>query len=116
MPQSEIIAMMICFQCGMFQNFKNYYLFYICQHMKSYFPNAVSYNRFIELQPRAIVPFMLLLKLVGFGECTGITLHMWIVLPSKYTITSVYIQTKYSKVWPKEGKVQWVGFLGSNSI
>jgi hypothetical protein len=41
--------------------------------MKSYFPNAVSYNRFVELQPRVIVPFMLLLKLFGFGECTGIT-------------------------------------------
>jgi hypothetical protein len=73
MSQSEIIAVMICFHCGTFHNFKNYYLFYICQHMKSYFPNAVSYNRFIELQPRSIIPFMLLLKLVGFGECTGIT-------------------------------------------
>ncbi len=73
MSQSEIIAVMICFHCGTFHNFKHYYLFYICRHMKSYFPNAVSYNRFVELQPRVIVPFMLLLKLVGFGECTGIT-------------------------------------------
>jgi hypothetical protein len=73
MSQSEIIAVMVCFHCGTFHNFKNYYLFYICKHMKSYFPNAVSYNRFVELQPRVIVPFMLLLKLFGFGECTGIT-------------------------------------------
>lgn len=73
MSRSEIIAVMVCFHCGTFHNFKNYYLFYICKHMKSYFPNAVSYNRFVELQPRVIVPFMLLLKLFGFGECTGIT-------------------------------------------
>lgn len=73
MSQSEIITVMVCFHCGTFHNFKHYYRFYICEHMNSYFPNAVSYNRFVELQPRTIVPLMLLLKLVGFGECTGIT-------------------------------------------
>lgn len=73
MSQSEIITVMVCFHCGTFHNFKHYYRFYICEHMNSYFPKAVSYNRFVELQPRTIVPLMLLLKLVGFGECTGIT-------------------------------------------
>ena len=109
MSQSEIIAVMVCFHCGTFHNFKNYYLFYICKHMKSYFPNAVSYNRFVELQPRVIVPFMLLLKL--FDLVNAQALHMWIALPLKYVITSVSTRIKYSGIWHKEGKVRWAGFF-----
>ena len=36
----------------MLTNFKHYYLFFIKGTMKSYFPKAVSYNRFVELESR----------------------------------------------------------------
>lgn len=70
---SEIITILICYHTGTFRCFKHYYLHYIKIHMKDEFPDAVSYNRFIELQARVITPFMLFLKLTCFGECTGIT-------------------------------------------
>ncbi|CDN31015.1 hypothetical protein BN938_0915 [Mucinivorans hirudinis] len=41
--------------------------------MKAEFLDAISYDRAVELQPKAMAPLMMLLKLVGFGECTGIT-------------------------------------------
>ena len=55
------------------QNFKHYYLFFIKGTMKSYFPKAVSYNRFVELESRVFFQFMFFLNLGAFGRCTGIT-------------------------------------------
>ena len=48
LSQSEIMTILVGFHYGTFRNFKHYYLFYIKQHLKSEFPTAVSYNRFIE--------------------------------------------------------------------
>ena len=50
LSDSEIMTILIVFQFGSFRNFKHYYLFFIRQYLKSDFPNAVSYNRFVELQ------------------------------------------------------------------
>ena len=41
--------------------------------MKSYFPKAVSYNRFVELESRVFFLLMFFLNLGAFGMCTGIT-------------------------------------------
>lgn len=38
-----------------------------------YFPDAVSYNRFVELMPRVFFHMMLFMKLRGFGKCSGIS-------------------------------------------
>ena len=55
------------------QNFKHYYLFFIKGTMKSYFPKAVLYNRFVELESRVFFQLMFFLNLGAFGRCTGIT-------------------------------------------
>ena len=73
LSDSEIITILISFHTGSFRNFKHYYLNYVCIHLKNEFPDVVSYNRFIELQQKVVVPFMLFLKLRGFGHCTGIS-------------------------------------------
>ena len=41
--------------------------------MKSYFPNAVSYNRFVGLESRVFFPLIFFLNLRAFGRCTVIT-------------------------------------------
>ena len=41
--------------------------------MKDCFPDAVSYNRFVELAPRVFLLMMLFMRLHAFGKCTGIT-------------------------------------------
>ena len=73
LSDSEVITILIAFHIGSFRNFKHFYINYICAHLQKEFPNTVSYNRFIELQQKVIVPFMLFLKLRGFGTCTGIS-------------------------------------------
>ena len=57
LSDSEIMTILIVFQFGSFRNFKHYYLFFIKQHLKSDFPNAVSYTRFVELQSRVFFHF-----------------------------------------------------------
>lgn len=73
MSDSEIITIMICFHFGCFKNLKHFYLFYVAKHLSGDFPNLVSYNRFVELERKVIIPFALFLKLTCFGQCTGIT-------------------------------------------
>ena len=73
LSDSEIMTILIMFEFGSFHNFKHYYLFFIRQHLKSYFPNAVSYNRFVELQSRVFFQMMFFLNLSAFGRYTGIS-------------------------------------------
>lgn len=73
MSDSEIITILVCFHFGSFRNFKHYYLHYVGEHLKQDFPNQFSYSRFIQLEHRVIMPLMFFLKLICFGECTGIT-------------------------------------------
>lgn len=73
LSDSEIITILLCFHFGTFRNFKHYYLFYVRPHLQKEFPDLVSYNRFVELESKVFIPLVLFLKLICFGECTGIT-------------------------------------------
>ena len=63
----------MCYHFGTYRTFKEYYLNCIRGSMSDCFPDAVSYNRFVELMPRVFLPMMLFMKLYAFGRCTGIT-------------------------------------------
>lgn len=41
--------------------------------MRSFFPEAVSYNRFVELESRVFFPLLFFLNLRAFGRSTSIT-------------------------------------------
>lgn len=73
LSDSEIMTILIAFQFGSFRNFKHYYLFFIKEHLKSSFPRAVSYNRFVELESRVFFQMMSFLNLSAFGHCSGIS-------------------------------------------
>ena len=73
LSDSEIMTILIAFQFGSFRNFKHYYLFFIKEHLKSFFPRAVSYNRFVELESRVFFQMMFFLNLSAFGHCSGIS-------------------------------------------
>ena len=45
----------------------------VCEHMRDLFPNTVSYNRFVELERKVAVPFILFVKKCCMGVCTGIS-------------------------------------------
>ena len=73
MSQAEMITIMIAFHYNSFRNFKHYYCQCVLKTWKHLFPDAVSYNRFVELQPRCFVAMVMFLNLGCFGQCTGIT-------------------------------------------
>jgi hypothetical protein len=73
MSQSEVITIMILFHFGSFKNMKHFYEYFVKQHLKSEFPQTVSYNRFVELMQSVILPMTLFLKTCCLGSCTGIS-------------------------------------------
>lgn len=73
MSDAEVITILICFHFNTFRNFKHYYLFYVCPHLTDLFPETFSYSRFVEVMPRCFVALAMFLRLVCFGQCTGIS-------------------------------------------
>lgn len=73
MTESEVISILVLFHLGSFRNMKHFYLYYVKLHLKSEFPNTVSYNRFIELTRNVCIPMSLFLKSCCMGNCTGIS-------------------------------------------
>jgi hypothetical protein len=69
---SDIMTIIVFFHPSGYRDFKPYYPQYVAVHLRPYFPALVSYQRFVDLMPRALVP------LCGYlhtrrGRCTGIT-------------------------------------------
>lgn len=73
LSDSEVITILILFHVGQFRNLKHYYINYIQKHLSSEFPETVSYNRFTELQKKALLPMTIFLQSMCLGECTGIS-------------------------------------------
>jgi hypothetical protein len=42
-------------------------------HLQKEFPQTVSYNRFVELQQKAVMPMAIFLKTFCLGACTGVS-------------------------------------------
>jgi hypothetical protein len=70
MSLSEIMTIMIMYHTSHAKNFKYFYKTCIEYIHKDDFPNALSYNRFVELMSRLFIPFNILLHML-FGEETG---------------------------------------------
>lgn len=73
MSDSEVMTILIAFHLSGMRNLKAYYLYYVVKHMNAEFPRLVSYNRFVELQQRVVLPLVLFLKTCRMGKCTGIS-------------------------------------------
>lgn len=73
LSQSEVMTILVLFHYGSFKNLKHFYLFYVQKHMFKEFPNTVSYNRFVELQKKSIMPLAIFMKTCALGKCTGIS-------------------------------------------
>jgi hypothetical protein len=69
---SEVMTIIVLFHSSGYRNFKTYYTQHVLKHMAGAFPRLVSYNRFVELMPSAIVPLCGYLQ-TRTGECSGIS-------------------------------------------
>lgn len=70
---SEVMTIQVLFHLSGFRNLKTFYLNYVCVHMKDYFPNVTSYNRFNELCSESLIPLAIYLKNNATNDCSGIS-------------------------------------------
>ena len=56
MTTSEIMTIMLYFHQLRFRDFKTYYQQYVQVHLRSQFPQLVSYSRIVELMPSVLLP------------------------------------------------------------
>jgi hypothetical protein len=69
---SEIMTILIAFQTSGYRTFKDFYQYILAYHHND-FPKLVSYDRFIYLIPRAIIPLLVYLYTEGIDQPTGIS-------------------------------------------
>ena len=73
LSDSEVMTILIAFHLSGMRNLKHFYLFYVCKHLHEEFTDLVSYNRFVELQQKVVLPLALFLKTCRMVKCTGIS-------------------------------------------
>ncbi len=66
------MAIVIFYHVAGFKCFKYFYQQGILKTWKSYFPNAVSYNRFIEIKKEVNPALFFFIHYAGLGRQTGI--------------------------------------------
>jgi hypothetical protein len=69
---SEVMTIIVLFHASSYRNFKAYYTEQVMKQYAGAFPRLVSYNRFVELMPSALVPLCGYLQ-TRKGECSGIS-------------------------------------------
>ena len=69
---SEVMTIVVLFHASSYRNFKAYYTEQVLRHYGWAFPRLVSYNRFVELMPSALVPLCGYLQ-TRKGRCSGIS-------------------------------------------
>lgn len=69
---SEVMTLIIAFHLAHFRNFKHFYTDFIAQYHRAEFPRLVSYSRFVELMPDALLPLCVFLN-QRRGPVTGLS-------------------------------------------
>lgn len=70
MTLSDIMTILIYFHHSGYRTFKKYYK--ECGDLKGAFNGVLSYNRFVEIAQKALVPLALFMKLNSKNKCTGL--------------------------------------------
>jgi hypothetical protein len=114
LSDSEVMTILIAFHLSGMRNLKHFYPFYVCKHMVKEFPGLVSYNRFVELQQKIVLPLVVFLKTCRMGSCTGISFIDSTAL--KVCHIKREHQHRVFEGIASKGKVRRAGSLDSNSI
>jgi hypothetical protein len=69
---SEIMTILILFHQSHYRTFKAFYTEHVCVDLCGEFPKLVSYTRFVEFFPSALVPLCVYLHSC-LGTCTGVS-------------------------------------------
>jgi hypothetical protein len=108
LSMSEIMTIIILFHQSGYRHFKDFYLRHVCQHLKGAFPKLVSYNRFIELKARVLVPLAAYLQSrchqkrwrgIAFIDATSIAVCHNRRIPSHRVFAGIAARGKTSTGW-----------------
>jgi len=70
---SEVMTILIAFHQSHYRDFKAFYREQVLKSWRSEFPGLVSYTRFVEYIPSALVPLIMYLRTQCMGRCTGLS-------------------------------------------
>lgn len=70
---SEVMTILIHFHQSHYRNFKAYYCEHVLPHLHSEFPDLVSYTRFVDFIPSALIPLCAYFLQNCLGDCTGVS-------------------------------------------
>ena len=70
---SEVMTILIHFHQSHYRNFKAYYNEHVLPYLRSEFPGLVSYTRFVDFIPSALIPLCAYLQTSCLGNCTGVS-------------------------------------------
>jgi hypothetical protein len=70
---SEILTLCIAFHLSGYKTFKQYYTELVLVHWQPYFPELVSYERFVALQQQTVLPLYAFLWSECIGEPLGLS-------------------------------------------
>src|SRR4030042_5755303 len=70
---SEVMTILIHFHQSHYRDFKAYYGEHVLAHLRSEFPNLVSYTRFVDFIPSALLPLCAYFQQTCLGDCTGVS-------------------------------------------
>lgn len=73
LSDAEVMTIMILFHLSGYRCLKHFYVDEVRRNMTGLFPGVVSYNRFVELERKVAVPFILFVRRCCMGDCTGIS-------------------------------------------
>ena len=114
LSDAEVVTIIIEFHLGGYRHLKYFYTQYVQKHLQSEFPETVSYNRFVELQQKVLLPWCCSLRLCKWGVVKEYPLL--ILLPWEYVIMSVYSTTRCLRELRREGNPPWDTFSESSFI
>lgn len=69
---SEIMTILIHFHQSHYRDFKAFYTQHVSTHLRSEFPDLISYSRFVDLIPSVLVPLSAYLESCR-GHCNGLS-------------------------------------------
>jgi hypothetical protein len=72
LSMSEVMTILIHFHQSHYRNFKAYYCEHVWPHLRSEFPDLVSYTRFVDFIPTALVPLCAYFQQTCLGDCSGV--------------------------------------------
>jgi hypothetical protein len=70
---SEVMTILIHFHQSHYRNFKAYYCEHVLLYLHNEFPGLVSYTRFVDFIPSALLPLCAYFRQTCLGDCTGVS-------------------------------------------